>query len=427
MSTPACNFCNPCVNLGFSACPCGLTCTVIGSLPKPDYVSMPDWFSTLRKTGLRTDYQAHEANTFFEKMQGDAARRQLEDEFARATKELEDFQADCGIDIVTDGEVRRENYIYGLLRSTPGVSFGELIERVMRNGAYKQASPVVVNKIGKITGIDALCKEWQLSQAASAKAVKYTLPGPLTVAGTICATKETGGTYYEAEQSFCEDYAAALNELVRALAAAGCAHIQIDEPVFARAPEKALAFGIACLEKCFAGLPEGVTRTTHVCCGYPDKLDETDYPKADPEAYFKIASALDASPLIDCVSLEDAWRNNDLTLLDLFQSTTVQLGVVSSNSSKVETVEQIAGRVREALRHVPMERLQLSPDCGLAMLPMPLIEAKLRNMSTAAALVRGEVLAARAAARFANRGDSSLQAQGSDIRIVEAEKVGITV
>merc|ERR1719401_1121475 len=130
---------------------------------------MPDWFSTLRKTGLRTDYQAHEANSFFEKMQGDAAQRQLEDEFARATKELEAFQADCGVDVVTDGEVRRENYVYGLLRSTRGVSFDDLTERVMRNGAYKQASPVVVNKIGRISGIETLCEEWRRSQAASTK------------------------------------------------------------------------------------------------------------------------------------------------------------------------------------------------------------------------------------------------------------------
>ena len=381
------------------ACACGsLRCTVIGSLPKPDYVSMPDWFSTLRKTGLRTNYQAYEANSFFEKMgaENNDERGKVEEEFKKATKELESFQAGCGIDVVTDGEVRRENYVYALLRSTPGVSFDDLINRVMRNGAYTQASPVVVDKIGQITGIEAMCDEWALSQKLSENPVKYTLPGPMTVAGTVCAIKATGGKFYEEEEPFCEDYAASLNELVLALAAKGCKYIQIDEPVFARAPEKTLAFGVRCLEKCFAGLPEGVTRCVHICCGYPDKLDETDYPKADREAYFAIAPALDASPHFDCISLEDAWRKNDLALLGKFTKTTIQLGVVASNSSQVETVEEIAARVRLALEHIPMERLELNPDCGMAMLPMELIQQKLKNMSTAAALVRSEVEAKEA-------------------------------
>ena len=96
--------------------------------------------------------------------------------------------------------------------------------------------------------------------------------------------------------------AEALNLEVLALADAGCRHIQIDEPVFARNPKNALDYGFENLEKAFHGCPDHVARTVHMCCGYPDKLDRTDYPKADPDSYFQIADAIEDST-IDVVSL----------------------------------------------------------------------------------------------------------------------------
>ena len=163
----------------------------------------------------------------------------------------------------------------------------------------------------------------------------------------------------------------------------GGRHIQVDEPLFARLPEQALDFGIENLERCFHGVPDGVTRTMHMCCGYPNKLDETDYLKADPEVYRRLAGALEAS-IVDAVSIEDAHRHNDLSLLELFARTTVILGVVEIASSRVETVDEIVARLRVALDHIDADRLMAAPDCGLIMLGSELTRAKLGRLVEAA-------------------------------------------
>ncbi|MBT5434832.1 MAG: hypothetical protein HOK83_14385 [Rhodospirillaceae bacterium] len=178
----------------------------------------------------------------------------------------------------------------------------------------------------------------------------------------------------------------ALNVEIRRLADAGCSHIQVDEPLFARLPGEALAFGVDNLERCFHGVPDRVTRTMHMCCGYPDKLDETDYVKARPEVYQGLAEAVDAS-LIDAVSIEDAHQHNDLSLLEKFANTTVIFGAVEVASSRIEEVDEIADRLRKALDHIDAERLIAAPDCGLIMLGGELARAKLAKLVEAARLV----------------------------------------
>ena len=173
---------------------------------------------------------------------------------------------------------------------------------------------------------------------------------------------------------------------IRRLAEAGCRHIQVDEPLFARLPDEALDFGIENLERCFHGVPDGVTRTMHMCCGYPDKLDETDYVKADSEVYRRLARAVEAS-IVDAVSIEDAHRHNDLSLLNVFANTTIILGVVEIASSRVETVDEIVARLRAALDHIDADRLMAAPDCGLIMLGSELTRAKLGRLVEAARAV----------------------------------------
>ena len=121
-----------------------------------------------------------------------------------------------------------------------------------------------------------------------------------------------------------------------------------------------------------------------MCCGYPDMLDETDYVKADPEVYRRLARAVDAS-IVDAVSIEDAHRHNDLALLDAFSRTTVILGVVEIASSRVETVDEIVARLRAALDRIDADRLMSAPDCGLIMLGIELTRAKLGRLVEAAA------------------------------------------
>ena len=141
--------------------------------------------------------------------------------------------------------------------------------------------------------------------------------------------------------------------------------------------------GVEHLVQCFDGVPEHVTRLVHICCGYPSFLDEQDYHKADPQAYFDLADALDAAP-IDQVSIEDAHRPNDLSLLERFSRTTVILGVIAVARSRVETVDEIQSRLLSALNHIDRNRLIAAPDCGLGLLGRDLAVQKLSNLCTAA-------------------------------------------
>lgn len=207
--------------------------------------------------------------------------------------------------------------------------------------------------------------------------VKYTLPGPMTIIGTVA------NDFYKHEKDLADDLALIINHHVRVLTNAGCKHIQIDEPLFARQPQKALDWGIALLDKCFDGVGEDVCKVVHMCCGYPDYLDQQGYLKAEPSSYFKLAEAIDRS-CVDAVSIEDAHCYNDLSLLDMFKRTVVIIGVVQVASSRVESADEIEDRIRAALEHIEPDRLMVAPDCGLAHLPLPLLQEKLTNMCIAA-------------------------------------------
>jgi 5-methyltetrahydropteroyltriglutamate--homocysteine methyltransferase len=156
----------------------------------------------------------------------------------------------------------------------------------------------------------------------------------------------------------------ALNVEIRRLADAGCPVVQVDEPVFARKVGDALAFGAEHLERCFHKVPPSTERVVHVCCGYPDRLDAEDYPKAPNAAYFELAAVLDEIA-IDAVSIEDAHRPNDLALLERFARRKVILGVIAIAKSRIETVEEVRDRLRAAVGHIdaqpPPRRARLRP------------------------------------------------------------------
>ena len=287
-------------------------------------------------------------------------------------------QAAIGIDIPTDGEMRRANYIHYHCSHLEGFEPDTLTLCTMRGGAWTAEVPTFTGKIAARAPF--LVRDWEFAQAATERPVKITVPGPLTIADT------TANAFYADRRAWCADLADAINVEIRRLAEAGCRHIQVDEPLFARLPDQALDFGVENLERCFHGVPDGVVRTLHMCCGYPDKLDETDYEKADPEAYRRLARAVEES-MVDAVSIEDAHRHNDLSLLDAFATTTVILGVVQIASSWVETVEEIVARLRTALERIDAGRLMAAPDCGLIMLGGALARAKLARLVEAARAV----------------------------------------
>lgn len=345
-----------------------LKTTCIGAYPKPVYVRLPDWFNI--PAGPDTADPTKQWALAMAALGDDA-----EEIISRGVEEAVRDQVDAGIDIPTDGEIPRENYIHYHCRHIDGFDFTNLTLKPVRGGTYEANLPTVT---GPVSARDPfLVHDWQRAQSFTDRPVKITMPGPMTIWDT------NADAYYNDPRRLGADLAAALNQEVLALAEAGCRYIQIDEPVFARRPQEALDYGFENLERAFHGCPEGVTRVVHMCCGYPDRLDHPDYPKADREAYLQIADAIEQST-IDMISLEDAHRHNDLGLLEHFRETTVIFGVVAIAKSRVETVEEIASRLEDALQHIDKERLVAAPDCGLGLLGRELSLAKLGNMCAAA-------------------------------------------
>jgi 5-methyltetrahydropteroyltriglutamate--homocysteine methyltransferase len=343
--------------------------TTIGAYPKPESVPIKDWFQKAGGTD-NAEPTAGYAETL------EQYRGRIEAILDQATQDVVREQVDLGIDIPTDGEVRRENYIHYHCRHLKGVDFEALTEKQMR-GHYTALLPTITQPIQ--AGPVFLVRDWQVAQSATKRPVKMTVPGPMTIGDSIADEfyKDDGPARGLA-------LAEALNVEIRRLADAGCPVIQVDEPVFARKLDQALAYGAEHLDRCFHKVPKTTERVVHICCGYPDKLDpDEDYPKAPREAYLDLATVLQDVG-VDAVSIEDAHRQNDLSLLERFTRTKVVFGVIAIAKSEIEEVEVVRERLRQALGHIDTHRLIAAPDCGLGLLGRELAKRKLRVLTEAA-------------------------------------------
>ena len=350
-----------------------LPTTVIGSFPNPDYLPIRDWFDSARDNGTMNSPSVTRGYSGFAISEADEAL------FVRAAGEVIGLQVDAGVDIPTDGEVRRENYIHYHCRHLTGFDFAQLEHRVLRDGAYETDLPAIRSTVSHDRAPYGR-HDFSASQAVSLKPVKFTLPGPPTIMDT------TADCYYGDRPRLAADLAATVNREVRALVDAGCRHIQLDEPLFAREVDDALAFGLEGIERSFHGVPPELPRAVHICCGYPAHLDDDDYRKADPSSYHRLTGEMDRLAF-DQISIEDAHCCNDLGLLKSFAVKTVIFGSVAVARSRIETVEEVVGRLLAALGHIDRERLVVAPDCGLGMLTRELAVEKLTVMCAAAAAV----------------------------------------
>ncbi|MDD9811452.1 MAG: 5-methyltetrahydropteroyltriglutamate--homocysteine methyltransferase [Gammaproteobacteria bacterium] len=345
--------------------------TCIGAYPKPAFVKLPDWFNL--PAGPDTSEPTAQWGTAMQQLGGDG--ESAEAVLARGVQQVIADQLDAGIDIPTDGELPRENYIHYHCRHLHGFDFENLTEKEVRGGTYSARLPTIRDTVSAKDSF--LPADWQRAQRCTDNTVKITMPGPMTIADT------NYDAHYGDPAQLGADLAQALNAEVLALARVGCRHIQIDEPVFARRPADALQYGIENLERAFHGCPAEVTRALHICCGYPDRLDRDDYPKAEPDAYFQLADALEDST-VQWLSIEDAHRHNDLKLLERFKTTTVVLGAVAIAKSRIESADEVHARLCEALNHIDQARLVAAPDCGLGLLGRDRAREKLRSLSAAA-------------------------------------------
>lgn len=345
-----------------------LQSTVIGSFKKPKYLNtlLSDWFTTRQND--------HDYILKYNEISKPEHQEETEKLVLKATSEILKLQNELGIDVVTDGEMRRENYVYYFCRQLNGFDFDNLMETACRDGAYTAKLPTIMGPVSPRNKEPWVWREWKIAQDMSEKPVKMTLPGPLTIINTFA------NEYYKNnEKQLSEILVKAINREVVALSKAGCKYIQIDEPVMVRYPEKALLYGIDHVTECMNDVSKETIKVIHLCCGYPTYLDQEDYKKADPSLYFQLAEKLDKAGF-DEISIEDAHRHNELSLFGLFKQSKIILGVVQSASSKIESVEEIMDRIQQVLQYLPRERLIIAPDCGLGFLPDDIMKRKLENM-----------------------------------------------
>jgi 5-methyltetrahydropteroyltriglutamate--homocysteine methyltransferase len=355
--------------------------TTVGSYPRPDYMPVKDWLGPRDADEAAEEEEAEglpEPTRAYDEAVAAYGEERLREILNRATAEVVREQDDLGIDVPTDGEVRREDSVLYVCRHLRGIDVGRLSEGTLRG--QRALVPTVVGPVAAAGPLPFLPDDWRVAQAATKRPVKMTLPGPMTIGESVA------DGYYEGDgRRRGGDVADALNREIRALADAGCRHIQIDESVLARRPGEAVAFGIEHLERCFHRVPKEVSRVVHVPRGWPAvPPDAGGQATPPPESYGgELADALEDAA-IDAVALEDAREPGDLGLLERFARTTVILGVIDVARSRVETMEEVRDRLRAALEHIDRHRLMAAPDGGLGPLGREPARRKLRVLVEAA-------------------------------------------
>ncbi len=290
----------------------------------------------------------------------------------------------AGLDLITDGEERRDHYVLYILRKLQGFDVENLQKESIRGGRYVRELPVVTGKIEYKEAI--VIKDYEFTQQHARGIAKINLPGPITV--TDCVADN----YYQNDREvMAMDYARAIRSEVKHLIEAGCRAIQFDDPVLLRYPDQAQQWGLKALQTCFEGFEDQATFLVHVCRGYPDKDLEkqgVEY-KANAGNYKEMLRWFSEST-IDVISIEGAQGNLDLSILPAAGKKTIMLGVLDVGSENVESVECLVQRGREALQYLPAKQLILAPDCGMLELSRDSAKQKLANMTAAAAILNAK-------------------------------------
>lgn len=286
-------------------------------------------------------------------------------------------QNEAGIDLETDGEERRGHYVLYVLKGLAGIDFDHLKTVSIRGGVYKRKVPVATGPIKYEWPI--LIDDFNFTKKYAKNTAKIGLPGPSTVVDCVADDH-----YYDLEK-LAFDYAKAIRNEVKALIEAGCQVIQFDDPVLLRYPDRAVAWGLKALEACFEGLENDASFIVHICCGYPNKpLEKKGFAyKANKDYYADVLQWFSASKL-DAVSIEGAQSKLDLSILPAIGKKALMLGVLDVGNNRVETVEELVKRGRQALQYLPANQLILAPDCGMLQLTRTSAKAKLKNMAQTA-------------------------------------------
>ena len=335
-----------------------LPTTVVGSYPQPEWlVDRSKLAKIVPRTRIPELWRV--AAPFLAGAQDDATILAIRD-MERA-----------GIDIVTDGEIRRESYsnhfataLEGMDCETPGFVKA-------RSGAMTPV-PRVVGKIRRRGPVEV--RDVEFLRRNTARTAKITLPGPFTMG------QQAADHYYKDDEALAMDLAAAVNAEARDLVRAGAEVIQLDEPWVRQSPDAARRYAVKAINRALKGID--VPKVVHICFGYGLVVPG----ETKPTAYAFLPELADS--VADIISIEAAQPRLDLGVLKDLRPKTVMLGVLDLADLGVETPEVVAGRIRAALPHMPIERLMPCPDCGMKYLPREVAFGKLRALSEGAALVR---------------------------------------
>jgi len=332
------------------------TC-LVGSYPQPDWLIDHAKLSHRLPPRVRARELWRVAPEWLEQAQDDATLLAIRDQ------EL------AGLDIITDGEIRRESYSNRFATALEGIDLDNPADVVSRSGETTIV-PRVIGKIRRKYPVEI--RDVQFLRANTTRRIKTTVPGPFTM------SQQAQNDFYTTEEEMALDYAAAVNDEIKDLFAAGVDIVQIDEPWMQARPDKARQFGLTALQRALDGV-EGET-AIHLCFGYAAMVRDR------PSAY-SFLTELANSP-VDAISIETAQSSLDCSVLTGLPGKTIILGVLDLSTQEIETPETVVARIRRALPYVSRERIMVAPDCGMKYLPREVALGKMKAMIEGARLLR---------------------------------------
>jgi 5-methyltetrahydropteroyltriglutamate--homocysteine methyltransferase len=337
-----------------------LPTTLVGSYAQPDWLIDRTKLSLRAPPRIRAKELWRIDEEFLEQAQDDATMLAIRD------------QESAGVDILTDGEMRRESYSNRFATALEGVDAENPAIVPSRTGKPDMV-PRVIGPIRRKYPVEV--RDVQFLRANTNRKIKITVPGPFTM------SIQAKDFHYNDEVAVAMAYAAAVNEEIKDLFAAGADIVQIDEPYMQARPDQARAFGVDAINRAL----EGVSGTTgvHLCFGYAALV------KNKPEGYSFLPELENSKA--DYVSIETAQPVLDLAILEKLPSKTIVVGVIDLSTNEIETPDIVAERIKRIFPHVPAERVIVAPDCGMKYLPRDVAYGKLKAMVDGTRMVRASL------------------------------------
>ena len=337
-----------------------LLTTVVGSYPQPEWL--------VDRQNLRSRLPPRVRAREIWRIPEPLLQEAQDDATLLAIRDMER----AGIDIISDGEMRRESYSNRFATALDGMDLDNPGVAIDRTG-HPNPVPRVVGPIRRLYPVEV--RDVEFLRRNTDRRIKITVPGPFTV------TQQAQNDYYQDDKALALDIAAAVNEEIKSLQAAGADVVQLDEPYLQARPEKARAYGVEVINRALDGI-EGTT-ALHLCFGYAAIVHNR------PPQYAFLTE------LNECaakqIAIETAQPQLDLSVLRQFPQKTMIVGVLNLGNMEVETPEIVARRIRAALQYIEPERLIVAPDCGMKYLPREVAFGKLRALVEGARLVRQEL------------------------------------